>query len=117
MSNRKHTEQTSVDEHDTLGGVDAKKVLVYGWDGDNMVKVRLNVSSDGSLVLDDYNISDIDDTTDTHYFGWLNSVGAWRIMRMVDGVARYASGSTDYETNWTNRASLTYGYYNALFET
>lgn len=116
MSVRKRTAQVNIDEHDEVGGVVAKKVLVYGWDGENMTKVRLNVSADGSLVVDDYNISDVADG-DTSYFGYLNSTGSWRILKLTDTEARYAKGTSDYTANWTNRESLDYGLYNTLFET
>ncbi len=41
--------QPSIDqeEHDTTGGANTKKVLNYGWDGTN--KIRLKVNSSGQL--------------------------------------------------------------------
>ena len=55
-----------------------------------------------------------------NYFGFLNAEGYWIIQRFDLRVAniisyRYASGLTGYSTAWTNRGSLSYGLYNALF--
>jgi hypothetical protein len=59
-----------------------------------------------------FKIADIDDATAVHYYGNIDPNGAWYIMK-EDSTAktyRYASGSRDYPTNWTNRAILTYDY-------
>lgn len=50
--------------------------------------------------------------TDTYvYVGqYKASTGAWYIYRrtLADNTRLYASGTSDYTTNWTNRGSLTY---------
>lgn len=51
-----------------------------------------------------------------NYYGFVNQKGAWAIMReSVDTTEyRYAVASADFDTNWTNRASLTYEMPNAF---
>jgi len=65
----------------------------------------------------EYIASELDDTADTLYFGSINHIGEWVIGRYAksSGSIRYASGKVSFPTNWTNRASLTYDYYNLLF--
>lgn len=64
---------------------------------------------------DGYNITDIDDATPA-YYGFLNKSGAWFIQKEgASGDYRYVKGSSGYTTNWTNRASLTYDYFDNVF--
>ena len=55
-------------------------------------------------------LSELEDTGTYLYAGELSASGAWRISRLTlaTNVMRYAWGGSDYSTNWTNRASLTY---------
>lgn len=59
-----------------------------------------------------YVLSDVDKTSNPlyMYLGYIASDGAWYIARITnaDSSFRYAKGTSDYVTNWTNRASLTY---------
>ncbi len=52
------------------------------------------------------------------YYGYITTDGAWFIQEQsVDGNVmsmRYAAGKDSYETNWTNRASLSYVLYSAI---
>ncbi len=66
---------------------------------------------------DQYNVSDSDTTSDPAYYGFLNLLGAWYILRLTTstGEFRYANGASDYSTAWTNRASQSYNYYNVVF--
>lgn len=52
--------------------------------------------------------------TNVKYYGFLSPEGNWYILKNDPSASaktyRYAFGDSDYETNWTNRASLTYGY-------
>lgn len=64
-----------------------------------------------------YALSDADDNAATKYFGYLDVAGNWYI-KQVDGgsgAVRYVAGASGYSTNWTNRASLSYGYFDAVF--
>ena len=70
--------------------------------------------------LEEYQVSDVYNSDvsgysgSTNYYGFINSVGHWIILQEIaaSGTYRYSSGQSSYSTNWTNRASLTYGYYN-----
>lgn len=65
---------------------------------------------------DGYEIADIDDTSSPAYYGFLKSNGSWYIMREdSSGAYRYCKGSSTFSTNWTNRATLTYDYFNSIF--
>ena len=61
-------------------------------------------------------IHEVDNASDTKYYGFTDHRGAWIIMKEVTstGVFRYANGKSDYPTNWTGRAALTYKYYYEL---
>ena len=67
-------------------------------------------------VLEGYYISD-QDVGATSYYGYLNSGGAWYILRAVITGAvtayTYASGSSGY--NFANRASETYAIFSTAF--
>lgn len=54
-------------------------------------------------------ICDLDSGTPS-YYGYQTTAGGWVIKRLDEGAGtmRYAFGSGDYQTAWTNRASLTY---------
>jgi hypothetical protein len=64
----------------------------------------------------DYYIHDTDDSSDPKYYGFVDHRGSWVIMRetTASGEFRYAASDNGYATNWTNRAGLTYGYYNEI---
>ena len=64
---------------------------------------------------DGYKITDLDDSSPA-YYGFLNKSGAWFIQKEgASGDYRYVKGASSYTTNWTNRASLTYDYYDNVF--
>jgi hypothetical protein len=56
-----------------------------------------------------YRIANTDIGGDPKYYGFTGLGGAWYIMRKNGEEYRYTRGSTDYATNWTDRASLLYG--------
>ena len=65
---------------------------------------------------DGYEITEIDDASSPSYYGFLKKNGYWYIMREdSSGAYRYTKGTSDFSTNWTNRASLTYDYFNSIF--
>lgn len=65
---------------------------------------------------DGYKITNIDGAGTPAYYGFVKSTGAWYIMEEgATGAYRYAKGSTSFSTNWTNRATLTYDYFNTVF--
>lgn len=66
--------------------------------------------------IDKYYVSDVDESANPKYYGFLDVNGSWYIMRNTsDQEYRYFKGDSDYPTNWTNRASLSYDYYNEIF--
>jgi purine nucleoside permease len=72
--------------------------------------------------LNHYNISDSDEpTADLGYYALIQKEGAYYILRIVKtgtvSTYRYYRGTSlaNYQTDWTNRASLTYRYYNEVF--
>lgn len=65
--------------------------------------------------LSGYQISDMDASGSTEYYGFVNASGAWYILEITNTSARYAKGASGYTTAWTARAEQSYGYYNAVF--
>ena len=63
-----------------------------------------------------YKISNLDTGGDIKYFGYLDKDGNWYIMQLTSVSSLYIKGTSDYETNWTNRAiSLNYDYFHNVF--
>jgi len=62
----------------------------------------------------DFAISDLEEGGATEYHGFVSLDGRWIIMQSTTTAVRYTKGKTDYTTNWTGRAGLTYGYYYEL---
>lgn len=75
-----------------------------------------NINPNQSPVSQGYSIAEIDDGVIT-YYGFINSVGAWLIMKEDTNVNsfRYAKGGTSFPKNWSNRQNLTYDYFYNLF--
>lgn len=65
--------------------------------------------------LEEYKISDLDESAATKYYGMIKADGNWFILQLTSTAARYIKGASSYATNWTNRASLTYDYFDAIF--
>lgn len=64
---------------------------------------------------DGYKISEVDDSSPAFY-GFVRKDGAWFIMKEdSSGAYRYTKGASGFSTNWTNRANLTYDYFDAIF--
>ena len=64
---------------------------------------------------DGYRITELDDSIPA-YYGFTDKDGNWFIMKEdASGAYRYAKGSSNFSTNWTNRASLSYDYFNVVF--
>ena len=59
-----------------------------------------------------YLACDIDDTSDPKYYGFTAKDGSWYIIKesVASKTFRYAKGSSNYTTNWTGKADLTYDY-------
>ncbi len=65
---------------------------------------------------DGYTITEVDDSDTTSYYGFVHKTGAWYITKEDStGSYRYAKGTSNFATNWTGRALLSYGYFDAVF--
>ena len=68
---------------------------------------------------DGYKITEIDDAGSDAYTGFIKKGGAWYIIKEIgsgsDASYRYTKGASDFTTNWTNRTSLSYGYFDSVF--
>lgn len=67
---------------------------------------RLSSLTDGTLIA---NIDEANGGYD--YFGLIRHDGSWVIMRktIATDTFLYKIGAENYSSNWTNRASLSYG--------
>lgn len=65
---------------------------------------------------DAYGITQIDDQSSPAYYGFVNKEGEWYITQEdSSGSYRYARGGSDFQSNWSNRATLSYNYFNSVF--
>lgn len=68
------------------------------------------------LPTDGYTITEVDDGTTDSYYGFVNQTGAWYITHETSaGAYRYAKGSSNFSTSWTNRTLLSYDYFDNVF--
>jgi len=66
--------------------------------------------------LNGFMYCDTDSDSSPAYYGYENIYGAWIIMRVVeDDNTRYAYGTGNYSSAWTNRASQTYDLPHVVF--
>ena len=65
--------------------------------------------------LDDYAITNIDDSGSPAYYGFVKKNGSWYIMRQDSNEYFYAKGSADFTGSWNKRTTLTYDYFNIVF--
>jgi len=77
------------------------------------------VDANAELVRQ-YKISDLDTKNNPteenpSYYGYVNKDCQWYITKLTNTSARYTRGDADYETNWANRASLTYYNFQYVF--
>lgn len=64
---------------------------------------------------DGYEITELDDSGSTVYYGFVKKDGSWYILQDTSGAFRYYKGTSNFTTYWTNRTSITYDYYNNVF--
>lgn len=64
-----------------------------------------------------YVAAEVDAAAATKYYGFTGAGGRWYIMRETTAAGvqsyRFASGLSDYATNWAGRAALDYGLFHA----
>ncbi len=68
------------------------------------------------IEKESYEISDIDDSEATKYYGYITKSGKWYILKedTTTKKFRYTSGSDNYLTNWTKRDTLEYRLYSEV---
>lgn len=71
--------------------------------------------TDINQVLKKYSLADFDTDSTPQYLGSLAIDGSWYIKKIDATSMRYVKGDSGYTTAWTNRASQTYGYFDAVF--
>lgn len=81
-----------------------------------------NSSRNFTDVFSAYRIVDTDERlASPRFYGFLRLDGWWFIMKATatTNVTTYTfiKGTSDYQTNWTNRASLTYATFDNVFNT
>ena len=66
--------------------------------------------------FNEFVLSNEETGTPDNYYGYLSKDGEWVIKHYDNAAGTYklTKGETDYSTNWTNRAILTYAYFNEL---
>ena len=65
-----------------------------------------------------YLFSDLDEVSPITYIGYENKDGWWIIKKLdetIGMIMTYATGESNYNANWVNRASLTYGSPSIIF--
>lgn len=106
-------ENNLVDSYSQVGSVVARNTVIYDENG----SFTTLLSKDD--VLDCYQMSDVDEASATvTYVGNVDRAGNWYIKKIdtTSGVTlRFIKGTSNYSTNWTNRASLTYDYFYTTF--
>ena len=68
------------------------------------------------IAFNNMMISDKDESGTVKYYGYLSKGGKWLILKWDTNADtfRYATGESDYETNWADRTMLNYKYYNEV---
>lgn len=73
----------------------------------------------GDDILNSYRVCDKDNDASPNYYGFTNKDGEWYILKETVSPGadtyRYVRGNSAYTTAWTNRATLTYGYFHDIF--
>lgn len=64
-----------------------------------------------------YQLANYDVSASPIYIGKVDSIGGWMIKRIDTsaGVSTYFKGDSNYATNWSNRASLSYDSFDNIF--
>jgi len=113
QSSIRYHPEVDIQEHEDDTSPPTKRVLVYGWDSDNLQKVRMKVNSDGVADSGKYKmIIDESTTSGVTYIGeaprgTATSATGWSVMKIDEtgsvAIFTWSSGI------WDNRAtSLVY---------
>jgi|SRR6185436_826919 len=99
---------------------DAAMNVQYGAGGDfeNQSKLLQDIGGNQN-PLDKYKIANKDDDGTPNYYGFTDKDGNWYILKETISAGadtyRYIKGSSDFPTNWTGRAGLSYDYFENVF--
>lgn len=96
----------------TVGVKDASNARINPATNEKLDDVITALSAAGG-----YAISDLDESGAVNYFGYVSSSGSWYILsyNTSTNAFRYVKGESAYATNWSNRATLSYDYYDVIF--
>lgn len=87
--------------------------------GTNYIPVGTIIPYNKESILNDYSISRTDSVPIIKYFGFVNTLGEWYILKqdttLVVETFTYFKGTIDFLTNWTNRVSLAYDEFENIF--
>ena len=103
-----------------LGKKSAHAAFFGSMPGQGAVSVK-NIAGDSidpaeKQPTDGYTITEVDDSGNTSYYGFVHQNGAWYITKEdSSGSYRYAKGASLFSTNWTGRALLSYDYFDNVF--
>lgn len=92
-----------------FGSVPGPGTVALKDSGGNQIDPAVKQPTDG------YKVTEIDDAGANTYVGFVDKGGAWYIQRDDGSSYRYVKGASGFATNWTNRTSLTYDYFDAVF--
>jgi hypothetical protein len=98
---------------------EAVRIIGHNKDQYSNEYMQAQVRKNGSLqVIDEgWVCSDLDETADPYYYGFVDKDGRWYIMKrdVANGQFRFCNGDDGYILAWTNRATQTYDYYYNTF--
>ena len=87
--------------------------------GQSNILTELQTINTNTTQSSSYGIMETDTTGSPKYYGYESKTGIWYIMResssSVGNSYVYASGSSNFETNWINRVALSYVSYSNAF--
>lgn len=105
--------ETDKQEHDRTSRT--KKVMLWGWDGDNMQAIKVRIDPTGALAGADEQIKSVNSGDYTYFCfaqpGTAEATASWKIFRIdTDGNKLYADGDADYDNAASDPTLLTYSY-------
>jgi len=85
--------------------------MMYGWDADNLVAVRINVDPDGNIVPDPFLTVNVETDSGNTYVCEEKKSGEWRFQKIT------ATNGFTYATVTNNPTKTTYALAYASFAT
>ena len=101
-------------QHDSKA--EAQRVLNVDENGAKFTPATEETLQSMADPLAKYKDAGMDVASNPMYFGYIALDGSWYIKKLdTTSGTTYVKGDVDYETNWINRASLTYELFNEVF--